>query len=364
MKFLNILLVDDSEDDRYFLKRTLKSCEREWYVMEAESAEQGLDALQLGNIDIVLLDYSLPGSDGLSILTSLNHLYPSLPIIMLTGQGSEKVAAESIKKGASDYISKNGLTKLSLMKSIKNALDSARLHKRIEEKNRELSQFAYVLAHDLKQPANAISRMSGLVALNYQDSIPDSLQKKLELINQSSKQMYDLINALVCYTRLDLGESHLFEATDIDKCIELAKSNLKSQIESVDAVFECGAFPSITAIPSFVVQLFQNLFENSIKYCEVQPVIKIACETTPTYWHFTVQDNGLGIPSNARQKVFEPLARLHNKDVYLGSGLGLATAKRIVNIHCGEIYFSDSGDEIGSKLNFTVSRNLTIAQGV
>ncbi|ESP90694.1 MULTISPECIES: hybrid sensor histidine kinase/response regulator [Pseudoalteromonas] len=364
MDVLNVLIVDDSEDDRYFLKRTLTSDGSHWHVLEAESGEHGLDILKSHQVDIVLLDYSLPGTDGLMTLSAINKQFPLLPVIMLTGQGSETVAAESIKNGASDYISKGGLTHLSLMKSINSAIHSARLHRRIEEKNRELSQFAYVLAHDLKQPANAVRKMSQVIVQNYHQCVPANVLDKLTLINQSSLQMYGLIDALVCYTQLDLDDSHLFEKTDFNKCVEIAISNLTTQIESSSAKIAWSDLPSITAIPSFVVQLFQNILENSLKYSESQPFIDISCQCDETCWHFTVQDNGIGIPPQLRHKVFEPLARLHNSETYAGSGLGLATAKRIVNKHRGDIYFSDNECGQGSKLHFSVSKKLMVSEKV
>ncbi|MBQ4811167.1 response regulator [Pseudoalteromonas luteoviolacea] len=352
-----LLLIDDCEDDRYLIKRLIREHSPKWSIQEAETGEYGLQILHEVKIDAILLDYSLPGSDGLYTLPQIKQSHPFIPVVMLTGQGNEKVAVESIKKGASDYISKGGLTHYALIKAVNNAIESTQLQQKIEEQNKELSQFAHVLAHDLKQPANAIFKMGQLITTKFAKDIPQEALNKLHLLTESSMQMYQLIDALVSYTQLDLQSEHLIESTDVTSCVELALTNLAAEVNRSNAAVRFGSLPTISAIPCFIVQLFQILIENSLKYCEKKPDLTICHQSDETHWHFSIQDNGIGVPTEYREKAFDPLFRLHSAETYQGSGLGLATAKRIVNKHDGVIYFADCENE-GSKLNFTIKKCL------
>ncbi|MCF2857110.1 response regulator [Pseudoalteromonas sp. SMS1] len=352
-----LLLIDDCEDDRYLIKRLIREHCPKWCVQEAESGEYGLRILHEMKIDAILLDYSLPGSDGLYTLPQIKQSHPFTPVVMLTGQGNEKVAVESIKKGASDYISKGGLTHFALIRAVNNAIDSTQLQQKIEEQNKELTKFAHVLAHDLKQPANAIVKMGQVITNQFAKDIPQAALNKLKLLTESSLQMYQLIDALVSYTQLDLQSEHLIESTDVANCVELALTHLATEVNQHNAVVRFDSLPTINAIPCFIVQLFQILIENSLKYCEKQPDLTIYHQSDETHWHFSIQDNGIGIAEEFREKAFDPLFRLHSSDTYQGSGLGLATAKRIISKHSGTIYFADSENE-GSKLNFTIKKCL------
>ncbi|KZN40916.1 hypothetical protein N474_11985 [Pseudoalteromonas luteoviolacea CPMOR-2] len=352
-----ILVIDDCEDDRYVIRRLLRENNANWSIQEAESGEYGVEIFNEVKVDAVLLDYSLPGSDGLHTLNQIKQSQPFIPIVMLTGQGSEKVAVESIKSGASDYICKSGLTHYSLSRAIGNAIESMQLQRKIAEQNKELAQFAHVLAHDLKQPANAVLKMGQLIINKFSDDIPKEVLGKLHLMSESSLQMYQLINALVSYTQLDLQTGPLVEPTDFNLCIEQALTNLSSEVSSRSAKISFGKQPTINAIPCFIVQLFQILIENSLKYCNKQPHISITHHNDETHWYFSLQDNGIGIPPNYRKQVFDPLVRLHSSDTYQGSGLGLATAKRIINKHKGSIWIADSEGE-GSCLNFSIGKGI------
>ncbi|KZN67642.1 sensor histidine kinase [Pseudoalteromonas luteoviolacea] len=357
MEANTLLLIDDCEDDRYLIKRLIREHSPKWSIQEAETGEYGLKILHEVKIDAILLDYSLPGSDGLYTLPQIKQSHPFIPVVMLTGQGNEKVAVESIKKGASDYISKGGLTHYALIKAVNNAIESTQLQQRIEEQNKELTQFAHVLAHDLKQPANAIFKMGQLITNKFAQDMPTEALGQLNLLTESSLQMYQLIDALVSYTQMDLHAEHLIESTNVTNCVELALANLATEVSNSNAEIKFNVLPVINAIPCFIVQLFQILIENSLKYCEKQPELTINHQSDETHWYFSIQDNGIGIPTEYREKAFDPLFRLHSSDTYQGSGLGLATAKRIINKHSGTIYFSDCENE-GSKLNFTIKKCL------
>ena len=349
----SVLLIDDSEDDRYFYKRLLNKSESKWHISEASCGESGLALLQSLSPDAILLDYSLPGSDGVSTLSVIKEMYPFIPVIMLTGQGNERIAVESLKQGASDYLIKGDLTAFSLEKAVDSAINSASLEQRIATQKHELEQFARVLAHDLKQPANAIRSMADILIKKYQTELPQDAQLKVKLMRDTATQMSELIKALVAYTKLELILP-VFESTDVQKCIAIVQATLNNKIEQKNAQISVESMPVIHAIPSFVIQLFQILIDNAMTYCEQAPVITITAKSFEGYWQFCVKDNGIGIPDKEQHRVFDPLVRLHSNDTIKGTGLGLSTAKRIVEKHRGSIQcFSNEKEGVSFKFSIT-----------
>ena len=332
-----LLVIDDSEDDRDLFKRFLAASS--WKIMETDNGLEGIELLTGSSIDCVLLDYSLPGHDGLLVLKSIREVKPLVPVIMLTGQGNEEIAASSIKEGAADYLVKSTLTPEGLKKSINNAISSGRLRKKVIEQKAELEQFARLLAHDLKQPANALNSMTNVILTKYAQQINHDLQNKLSIMADTSEQMVSLINALVSYTKLDLPLPN-FELTDLNKCVTKVTNTLASDITQKKAIVHVDNLPKINAITSFISQLFQILIENSLKYCRLSPEIKISSITKSSTVEIYITDNGIGIPEHERERIFEPMIRLNNE--YSGSGLGLATARRIVSKHKGSIHCTNN----------------------
>ncbi len=332
-----LVIIEDSEDDRALYRRLLKQSKvHDWQVFEYETAEEGLLALNTNTPDCVLLDYSLPGSDGLLALSQLKQNHPYLPVVMLTGQGNEAIAVSSLKLGAFDYLNKSDITSSLLNRSIEGAINSAMLTKRIAEQEKELKQFARVLAHDFKQPAKAISTMAKLILDEHKGEISAGVIKKLSLISESAEQMSDLVQALICYTQLDQAQPEK-QMAKLHHCIEIACNNLITEVEAKQADIELAHLPEVSIVPALAVQLFQILLSNAMLYNEQSPKIFIEAEQTDKYWRVSVKDNGIGIDAKFQQKIFEPLVRLHESDEYKGSGLGLATASRILEKHDGMI---------------------------
>lgn len=355
-KAKSILLIEDNEDDIYTFKRVLGRSEIDWHILDAPSGEVGIDLLKNVAPDVVLLDYSLPGSDGLDILMRIKQLAPTIPVIMLTGQGNEKIAATSIKCGAADYITKDEVNDTSLAKAINNAISLARLHKKIAVQQDELEHFSYVLAHDLKQPAKSIDLMAQLILQKFEGQMPAEAHHKLGLLKDTAEQMNELINALVSYTKLDLNKPNI-ELTDFNRSLKLTLNTLSETIKTKNAMIESQELPHSMAISSFVTQLFQILISNALLYNIKTPHISIKAKQTEKHWFFTVSDNGIGISQEDQEKVFEPLVRLHEQTIYKGSGLGLATAKRIIAKHKGEIYCL-SNSQGGIDIHFSIAKYL------
>lgn len=339
---MHLYVVDDNEDDRAVYSRLLgKSGSYDWQIAEYETGEEGISALADKVPDCILLDYSLPGSDGLSTLSTIKQDFPYLPVIMLTGQGSESIAVSSLKMGAFDYICKSDISPISLNRSIENAIKSARLRKKVAQQEAELANFARVLAHDLNQPANAISSMLKIMITEHQAVLPEAVNKMLLLVAESAQQMSDLVQALVSYTQLEQAKPEK-ALVNLSHCIEVVQHNLFSEISANNVVISYAELPKLYLIKPLAIQLLQILISNAVLYNREQPKISISADRVGDSWKISVKDNGLGIEDKYKEAIFEPLFRLHSDTEFKGTGLGLATAARIVAKHQGRITCQDN----------------------
>lgn len=255
---------------------------------------------------------------------------------MLTGQGSEHIAVSSLKQGAYDYLNKSDVKASELRKTIDGAIASSKLEKRIAEQEKELANFAKVLAHDLKQPANAINAMINIILAEHKSSLEEPVLQKLALVAHSAAQMSGLVQALISYTKLEQANPEL-QSVSLSQCVEVASHNLFHEIDSRRASLCIGDLPQVDVIPVLMTQLFQILLANAMLYNSSKPKVVIESKQLNQYWQISVKDNGIGIEEEYRKMVFEPMFRLHDSDTYKGTGLGLATAFRIVEKHNGSI---------------------------
>lgn len=227
----------------------------------------------------------------------------------------------------------------------------------LESKNKDLEQFAYIASHDLQEPLNTISSFIGLIAEDYEDSFDEVGKESLVFIKDASVRMKKLIDALLEYSRL--GRSR--EYTDIDCNVLLTelKADLKTIIDKTDAEFLIDKLPIIKGSEIEIRLLFQNLISNAIKFRaeETVPNVRISCtkrnHKLNNFWEFSVQDNGIGIPEQHKERIFAIFQRLHSRDQYQGTGIGLAHCKKIVESHGGDIWLESIEGE-GSTFYFTI----------
>jgi len=161
---LRILIADDDEGDRKQIKRAIHQAGLQCECTETSSTEQALEICEQSEFDCVIFDYRLPGQDGLAGITALHERFPHLPIIMSTGHGDELIAADAMKRGASDYIPKANVNALSMHRIIGNVIEKASLHRKVRQQQEELEIFARVLVHDLRAPAAAVQTFATRIA--------------------------------------------------------------------------------------------------------------------------------------------------------------------------------------------------------
>jgi len=230
-------------------------------------------------------------------------------------------------------------------------------NKQLVQSNEELGRFAYVVSHDLREPLRNIMNFTQLLKKMVTFGDYTDIQKSTAFIYKNAKRMNKLILDTLAFT--DLSENGLtIEPVNLNKTIENIESAIAGTLEEKNAKIEITKpLPIIAGNKSIMFSLFKNLIENGIKYNEHHtPAIKIDYQVKGQEYLFSVQDNGIGIPSNYHTSIFGMFKRLQSKDKYEGSGLGLAHCKKIVENLDGEIWVKSEEGQ-GATFYFTISQN-------
>lgn len=223
----------------------------------------------------------------------------------------------------------------------------------VARKSQDLKQLTRALAHDLATPLRGISGLSDLLAEDCADQLSESGQEYLSLIRDSAARMQEMIDALLDCARLDHQELE-FARVDCARVFDKACANLSAAIAESSAVVTCDPLPEVSGSETLLMQLFQNLIGNAIKFRgEETPQVHVTAATIGENWHFEVRDNGIGIAEKHLDSVFGVFQRLHAEDRYPGTGVGLAACRTIVERHGGTIRV-ESEPGVGSVFHFTL----------
>jgi light-regulated signal transduction histidine kinase (bacteriophytochrome) len=204
--------------------------------------------------------------------------------------------------------------------------------------NADLEQFAYTTSHDLQEPLRNIAIFSELLVQNYGSRLDADGDRILQVITSSVARMSALIRDLLAYSRVANLDAAPRNPVDLNKIVEWACSNLSAKIMESQTTVQADPLPTVRCDQVQMVQVFQNLIDNAIKYAgAVQPLVHISAEKVGAEWRFHVKDNGIGIDPDYRRQIFGIFKRLHGRDVP-GTGIGLALTKRVVERHGGHIW--------------------------
>ncbi len=226
----------------------------------------------------------------------------------------------------------------------------------LTKSNEELEKFAAVASHDLKEPLRMVSGFMDLLNKKYSDKLDDTARKYIFYAKDGAVRMSALISELLAYAQLGFNKGE-FEKVGIGEVINEIVALNKAAIEEKNAVILFNGLPDIVASRILIKLLFQNLINNALNYQkkDVSPVIKIICINEDLHWKFAVEDNGIGINNEYFTQIFELFRRIHAKEEFRGTGMGLATCKRIVEQHNGEIWL-ESEEGKGSTFYFTIKK--------
>jgi signal transduction histidine kinase len=225
--------------------------------------------------------------------------------------------------------------------------------------NRDLEQFAYVASHDLQEPLRKVTSFCQLLQRRYADQLDERANQYIEFAVDGARRMQVLINDLLTFSRVG-RTTETFVDVDTHAIAERAIADLDGPITEADGRVECSRLPVVSGDPTLLLMLFRNLIGNAVKFRgDDPPVIEIDAQPDGEgSWRFVFGDNGIGIEPEYAEKVFVIFQRLHSRDQYEGTGIGLALAKKIVEFHGGTIWL-DTTRRRGTAICFTLPESPT-----
>ncbi len=224
---------------------------------------------------------------------------------------------------------------------------------RLQQSNSELEQFAYVASHDLQEPLRMVASYTQLLAKRYSGRLDEKAQKYIDYAVDGAKRMQTLINDLLDYSRIGT-RGKKFTEVDCQDVVDRALEIMRENVTQCEAVISVGEMPEVIGDENQLVQVFQNLIGNALKYRSGRkPLVTISAKKKDLYWEFRVEDNGIGIASQYHERIFTIFQRLHGRTEYSGSGIGLSIVKKIIERHNGRIRV-ESEEGKGAAFIFTL----------
>lgn len=246
---------------------------------------------------------------------------------------------------------------LNIMQDVDEArLNTEKLNEDLLKINKELEIFAYVASHDLQEPLRKIASFTELLEKRYSENLDERGLKYMGYITGGARRMQQLISDLLQFSRVGT-RSKPFTEVNMNEVMRIVQENLALVIQEKDAKIDYADLPMILGDEMQLIQVFQNLIDNGIKFCLNAPQIRITAESRKNNWLFSIQDNGIGIDTEYADKIFVIFQRLHDREEYRGTGIGLAVCKKIIERHKGRIWF-DVQPGIGTTFHFTISKKL------
>jgi signal transduction histidine kinase len=362
---LRVLLLEDNPMDSELTLQELRKGGFNVSADTATNAEEFTRRVQTNQYHIVLADYTLPQWTGMDALQLLRGQSLDTPLILVTGSLGEEKAVECLKQGATDFVLKDRISRLPL--AVRRALEEKRLRqehreaeadlarkvKELARSNAELEQLAYVASHDLQEPLRMVSSYTQLLAKRYQGQLDSDADKFIAYAVDGANRMQRLIQDLLAYSRVGKGQKDLVE-TSSEAALQHALTNLSQAITENNAVITHDPLPPVVINEVQLTQLFQNLVANAIKYHGPEvPRIHVFSSTKDKELTFFVQDNGIGISAQYFERIFVMFQRLHARDEFSGTGIGLAISKKIIERHGGRISVESEPGK-GSTFSFSL----------
>lgn len=242
---------------------------------------------------------------------------------------------------------------------------SGKLEEIVEElkrSNQDLEQFAYIASHDLKEPIRTIGSFVKLIELQYNEKLDDTGREYIHYTVDGVNRMSNLISSLLAYSKVASSNEN-YKIANLAKIVELKILDLNTRIKESKAQIKVDPLPNnLYCAPGELGMVFYNLINNAIKFnTKETPTVKVGVEEDEQFWTFSIKDNGIGIKEEDQNKIFELFKRLHNKQQFEGSGIGLSICRRIINRHGGEIWLESEIGQ-GTTFYFNIRKDLIITK--
>ncbi|MBO3457874.1 hybrid sensor histidine kinase/response regulator [Aetokthonos hydrillicola Thurmond2011] len=375
---VKILLIEDNLAEARLLQEFLIPAKtNDFHLVHVKRLAEALQEISHNTYDVVLLDLTLPDSQGLASLAALIRYAPNLPIVVLTNTNDDELALEAVRSGAQDYLVKRLVKPEVLIRSLRHAIERKQaleklravnhtLEMRVQERTDELvkvqelsqskSEFVSMLSHDIRNPLNTILLVAGLLQSS-DDKLPK--EKKLshfQLMRSAIKNVAQLLDEVMFIGKADTGklECELI-AADLELfCHQIVQEMQLSLCEERPTIIfsSFGEIGEVMCDESLLQHILTNLLSNAIKYSPPNSTVRFDLIGQEKTIIFRIQDEGYGIPEEDQHRIFQPFHRATNVGRIPGTGLGLAIVKKCVETHGGNITVHS---EVGVGTTFTVT---------
>jgi signal transduction histidine kinase len=376
---VKILLIEDNLAEARLLQEFLRPDKNnDFHLVHVKRLAEALQEINQNTYDVILLDLTLPDSQGLASLAALINYAPNLPVVVLTNTNDDELALEAVRSGAQDYLVKRLVKPEVLVRSLrhaierKHALETLRavnhtLEMKVQERTDELvkvqelsqskSEFVSMLSHDIRNPLNTILLVAGLLQ-NSDDKLPK--EKKLshfQLMRSAIKNVAQLLDEVMFIGKADTGNLPCeLIAIDLELfCHQLVQEmQLSLGEEHPTIIFSSyGEIGEVMCDESLLQHILGNLLSNAIKYSPPNSTVRFDLIAQEKTIIFRIQDEGYGIPEEDQHRLFQPFHRATNVGRIPGNGLGLAIVKKCVETHGGQITFH-SRQGVGTTFTITL----------
>lgn len=356
----DILIVDDTPDNLRVLSAMLTH--RGFEVRKALNGPRAIVSVQADPPDLILLDIKMPEMNGYEVCQNLkaDPKTREVPIIFISALDDAIDKVRAFSAGGVDYVTKP-FQEAEVLARIEHQLRIQRLQQQLIEQNeeltrsnRELEQFAYVVSHDLQQPLQSVTGFVKLLLLKYENELDELAHDYLNRIHDAGGRMQRLIQDLLAYARVGKQEQ-AFQPVDCQQVLKQVLDNLQGTIVEKQVNLTYDPLPAVMGNETQLIQLFQNLISNATKFVRpgVTPEVSLSVTNREDQYIIGIRDNGIGIQPEHLERIFEIFQRVHPAQTYPGTGIGLATCKKIVELHGGQIWV-ESQPDVGTTFYFTL----------
>lgn len=352
---INILIVDDTPEHIHIASSILR--ELGYSIRVANNGNTALKLIEKQIPTLLLLDVKMPGLNGFEICKLLkdNTIYEDMAIIFMTAAEDAYSISKGFSLGAQDYVVKP-YNSYELIARVNTHIKLVCQKKELKTSYKELDQFCHTVSHDLKSPILVIRQLLFLLTEELNENLTEDAHEILKQLDNKSKDTILMIECLLELSKV----SHLecdFKQLNIEKIIRQLFNELSSLEPNRKISFICSKLPTITGDETLIKLLIQNVLTNALKFSRnnEHTIITISFEETPNCYKIFIKDNGLGFDMKYSNKLFHVFERLHNKEDFEGSGIGLSIIKRIMERHDGSVSIT-SQLNIGTCLSLNFSK--------
>ncbi len=343
---MKLLLIEDDALDAMLVRELLLKCPNPPQVLHSGTLQGGLSILKSKGIDLVLLDLGLPDNAGTEALDKILEQRFDVPIVVMTGRADESFGIDAVHRGAQDYLIKGQVNSDLLRRSIMYAIERKKLANALKQRttelevaNKGLEAFNDVLAHDLRAPLHQIDAYVALLEEGAALRLDESSKRYLRNIRERSAHMAQLLDDLRNLSQLSGQELH-FQSCNLNVVAEDALRDVKQGLENRVVEWRMAELPKVACDPAAIRQVLIHLLSNALKFTRGSnpSVIEIGHIAKAEEVILFVRDNGVGFNMRHVGRLFQAFQRLHGRDEFPGTGIGLVIVRQIVQRHGGHVW--------------------------